>query len=91
MIHKTKIELTWIGKKDRPVCVRTRTGRPKLEPLIQLENPEKSYHAAHCVAEYDVFDTGLIVWDNESHPRGQATSSHTPWSELRTEWRKRNE
>jgi hypothetical protein len=29
--NKQKLELTWIGKENRPVCVRTRTGRPKLD------------------------------------------------------------
>ena len=33
---KTKLELTWIGKENRP----------KLEPRILIEDPEKSYHAA---------------------------------------------
>jgi hypothetical protein len=31
---KQKLELTWIGKENRP----------KLEPRILLENPDKSYH-----------------------------------------------
>ena len=35
MIKKQKLELTWIGKETRP----------KLEPRILLEDPEKSYHA----------------------------------------------
>jgi len=34
-MNKQKLELTWIGKEKRP----------KLEPRILLENPEKSYHA----------------------------------------------
>ena len=33
--HKTKLELTWIGKENRP----------RLEPRILIEDPEKSYHA----------------------------------------------
>ncbi|MFZ2657398.1 MAG: hypothetical protein WAX69_20850 [Victivallales bacterium] len=32
--HKTKLELAWIGKENRP----------KLEPRILIEEPEKSYH-----------------------------------------------
>ncbi len=32
---KTKLELTWIGKENRP----------RLEPRILIEDPEKSYHA----------------------------------------------
>jgi len=35
MSKKQKLELTWIGKETRP----------KLEPRILLEDPEKSYHA----------------------------------------------
>ena len=35
MVKKPKLELTWIGKENRP----------KLEPRILLEDPEKSYHA----------------------------------------------
>lgn len=41
MTRKTKLELTWIGKENRP----------KLEPRILLEDPEKSYHAPHRVSE----------------------------------------
>jgi len=78
---KTKLELTWIGKERRP----------KLEPRLLLEGPEKSYHASHRVADHDLFDNQLIVWDNKSGSRGHATSIHTTWSDLRTEWRKRNE
>lgn len=60
----TKLELTWIGKEDRP----------KLEPRILLEDPTKSYHAARRVkpdakpgeAGYpgDLFDNRLIFGDN---------------------------
>lgn len=32
---KPKLELTWIGKENRP----------KLEPRILLEDPTRSYHA----------------------------------------------
>jgi len=35
MSNKQKLELTWIGKENRP----------RLEPRILLEDPEKSYHA----------------------------------------------
>lgn len=38
---KTKLELTWIGKEHRP----------KLEPRILLEEPERSHHAAHRVTD----------------------------------------
>ncbi|MBX9810759.1 MAG: site-specific DNA-methyltransferase [Burkholderiales bacterium] len=52
--HKTKLELTWIGKENRP----------KLEPRILLEDPEKSCHAKHRVTENDIFDNRLIFGDN---------------------------
>jgi adenine-specific DNA-methyltransferase len=51
---KQKLELTWIGKENRP----------KLEPRILLEDPEKSYHAPHCVTDHDRFDNRLIFGDN---------------------------
>ena len=54
MSKKQKLELTWIGKENRP----------KLEPRILLEDPEKSYHAAHRVTENDLFDNRLIHGDN---------------------------
>jgi adenine-specific DNA-methyltransferase len=54
MSKKQKLELTWIGKENRP----------KLEPRILLEEPEKSYHAAHRVTEKDIFDNRLIFGDN---------------------------
>ena len=51
---KQKLELTWIGKENRP----------KLEPRILLEDPEKSCHAPHRVGENDIFDNKLIFGDN---------------------------
>ncbi|MDG4597662.1 MAG: site-specific DNA-methyltransferase [Candidatus Contendobacter sp.] len=39
MTKNPKLELTWIGKENRP----------RLEPRILLEDPEKSYHAKHRV------------------------------------------
>lgn len=53
-MSKQKLELTWIGKDKRP----------KLEPRILLEDPEKSYHAKHRVTENDLFDNRLIFGDN---------------------------
>lgn len=53
-MSKQKLELTWIGKDKRP----------KLEPRILLEDPEKSYHAKHRVTENDIFDNRLIFGDN---------------------------
>ena len=54
MSKKQKLELTWIGKEHRP----------RLEPRILLEDPEKSHHAAHRVSENDIFDNQLIFGDN---------------------------
>ena len=51
---KQKLELTWIGKENRP----------RLEPRILLEDPALSYHAAHRVSENDLFDNRLIFGDN---------------------------
>ena len=51
---KTKLELTWIGKENRP----------KLEPRILIEDPEKSYHALQRHSENDIFDNRLIFGDN---------------------------
>lgn len=51
---KQKLELTWIGKENRP----------QLEPRILVEDPEKSYHAPHRVGENDLFDNKLIFGDN---------------------------
>lgn len=50
MSRKQKLELTWIGKENRP----------KLEPWILLEDPEKSYHAKHRATKNDIFDDRLI-------------------------------
>jgi len=52
--RKQKLELTWIGKENRP----------KLEPRILLEDPSRSYHAKHRVTENDIFDNQLIFGDN---------------------------
>ena len=51
---KTKLELTWIGKENRP----------KLEPRILIEDAKKSYHAAQRHSDYDVFDNRLVFGDN---------------------------
>ncbi len=53
MTKKTKLELTWPGKDERP----------KLEPRILIENPDKSYHAKFR-REGDIFDNMLIKGDN---------------------------
>jgi adenine-specific DNA-methyltransferase len=49
-----KLELTWIGKDNRP----------KLEPRILLEDVRQSHSAPHRVTESDLFDNKLIFGDN---------------------------
>ena len=49
-----KLELTWIGKDQRP----------RLEPRILLEDPKRSYHAKQRVSDNDLFDNRLIKGDN---------------------------
>jgi adenine-specific DNA-methyltransferase len=51
---KQRLELTWIGKENRP----------RLEPRILLEDRVVSYHAQHRVSEKDIFDNRLIYGDN---------------------------
>ncbi len=52
--HKTKLELTWIGKENQP----------RLEPRILIEDPAKSHHAPFRVSDKDTFDNRLIFGDN---------------------------
>lgn len=54
MTRKQKLELTWVGKDERP----------RLEPRILLEDPSLSYHAAKRVSANDRFDNMLIQGDN---------------------------
>ncbi len=54
MTRKQRLELTWIGKDERP----------RLEPRILLEDTEKSHHAKHRVTSHDIFDNRLIFGDN---------------------------
>ncbi|MFN7934756.1 MAG: site-specific DNA-methyltransferase [Bryobacteraceae bacterium] len=54
MSKNTKLELTWIGKENRP----------KLEPRILIEDPDKSHHSARRVTDSDIFDNRLIHGDN---------------------------
>lgn len=51
---KQRLELTWIGKENRP----------KLEPRILVEDPALSHHAAQRVTDHDIFDNILIHGDN---------------------------
>ena len=54
MTRSQKLELTWVGKDDRP----------RLEPRILLEDGALSYHAAARVSPEDQFDNLLIQGDN---------------------------
>ena len=54
MQRKQKLELTWIGKENRP----------RLEPRILLEESDKSHHAKTRVTDDDIFDNRLIFGDN---------------------------
>ena len=54
MTSRRKLELTWVGKDERP----------KLEPRILREDCEKSYHAKNRVSDSDIFDNQLIFGDN---------------------------
>lgn len=54
MSKRNRLELTWIGKDERP----------RLEPHILLEEPELSYRAKKRVGENDIFDNMLIQGDN---------------------------
>ena len=53
MTAKTKLELTWIGKENRP----------RLEPRILIEDVEFSHHCAKR-REGDIFSNVLIKGDN---------------------------
>lgn len=52
-MKKTKLELTWPGKDERP----------RLEPRILLEHPERGHHAV-ARREGDLFDNMLVKGDN---------------------------
>jgi adenine-specific DNA-methyltransferase len=53
LTRKQRLELTWIGKDERP----------RLEPRILIEDPSKSHHAA-AKRDGDFFDNMLIHGDN---------------------------
>lgn len=67
MTKKQKLELTWIGKENRP----------RLEPRILLEDPEKSHHAKHRVREPE-FETaeGLTAENAKSAKKQNAHERH---------------
>ncbi|MEX2491224.1 MAG: hypothetical protein WD425_05625 [Nitrospirales bacterium] len=68
MTKKQKLELTWIGKENRP----------KLEPRILPEDPEKSYHAPHRITNHDLFDNRLIFGDNQRRRPNRDSKSWIP-------------
>ncbi len=53
MSRKQKLELTWVGKNERP----------RLEPRILINDPSLSHHAA-TRRDADIFDNILIQGDN---------------------------
>lgn len=54
MTKKQKLELTWIGKENRP----------RVEPRILLADPDQAYVAKHRITDEDSFDNRLIYGDN---------------------------
>lgn len=52
--RKKRLELTWIGKEDRP----------RLEPRILLEDSDLSYHSSKRISDHDIFENRLIHGDN---------------------------
>jgi adenine-specific DNA-methyltransferase len=54
MTRSQKLELTWVGKDERP----------RLEPRILVEDATLSYHASARVSANDQFDNLLIHGDN---------------------------
>ena len=54
MSKKQKLELTWVGKENKP----------NLEPRILIEDATKTYHAVARVTENDIFENALIHGDN---------------------------
>lgn len=53
-IRKPRLELTWVGKEDRP----------KLKPRVLIEDPDLSYHVSKRQFDGDIFDNRLIFGDN---------------------------
>lgn len=54
MSKKQKLELTWVGKENRP----------RLEPRILIEDTERAFHASLRMSADDIFDNLLIHGDN---------------------------
>jgi adenine-specific DNA-methyltransferase len=67
---KTRLELTWIGKENRP----------RLEPRILLEDPAKSYHAKHRVKKGNPQITRISADSNpNNNVRESAQSAAEEW------------
>jgi len=54
--RKQRLELTWVGKENRP----------RLEPRILLEEPEKSYHAPHRVTDHLEYQPDFVAETKEA-------------------------
>lgn len=54
MSHKTKLELTWVGKESRP----------RLEPRVLIDVPELSYAALPTSGNAGIMDNLLVQGDN---------------------------
>src|SRR4051812_13327908 len=54
MTKRQKLELTWVGKENRP----------RLEPRVLLEDAEHSYHAVNDSSDHNIYDNCLIHGDN---------------------------
>ena len=50
VIEKGKLELTWVGKEDRP----------RLEPRVLIPDPSLSYHSHQPSRGAEIFDNRLI-------------------------------
>lgn len=70
MSKKQKLELTWIGKENRP----------RLEPRILLEDPERSYHAKFRVKEGGITRRrgDAEVGNGKTHPSSSLRASASP-------------
>lgn len=53
-MKKGKLELTWVGKEDRP----------RLEPRVLIPDPSLSYHSHQPSRGAEIFDNRLIFGDN---------------------------
>ena len=63
--HKSKLELTWIGKENRP----------KLEPRVLIEDASKSYHAKYRVRTKGTADDANARRSEPEHLRQSAQSA----------------